>query len=321
MTTKMLYDLSNDILDKIFYKNNFNNKNLAHLIMAHNKFKEFINIKYEKLYLTSFQELQININDYSNIYEVDIFNCLGIIDTHIFKNCKILKLRCCHNITDVSQLGKVEYLDLAACNEIKNVSMLDKCKYLDLSNCNKITDVSALGNVTYLDLSHCDKISDISKLGNHKYLSLRGCNKISQIKNLNNVYKLDLSYCENILDISHLTNVYNLDVSYCPNIKINKIINTKIFHAISTNLLNKDIIFLENVIELNIRNCYWIRDLSILNNLIILDIRACKNIKKLPNKNTLKKINISKELYNNNSIFKQINYIEDINVAYFHLSI
>ena len=247
MTLKMLYNLPNDILDQIIYKNNFDNKKLAHLLMTHNKFKEFINIKYKKLYLTSLQELQININDYSNIYEVDIFNCLGIIDTHIFKNCKILKLRCCHNITDVSKLGNIEYLDLASCNEIKNVSMLGKCKYLDLSNCNKITNVSALGNVEHLDLSHCDKITDISKLGNHKYLSLRGCHKITHINNLEKVNTLDLSYCENILDISYLTNVYNLDVSYCPYIEIFKPMNLVIFNGTSTNLIDNDIQYLTNI--------------------------------------------------------------------------
>ena len=93
--------------------------------MTHKSFQEFIMLKYKKLYLSSLQELQINMNNYVNVYEVDIFNCLGIIDTYIFKNCKILKLRCCHNIRDVSQLGNVEYLDVAACDEIVDVSMLE----------------------------------------------------------------------------------------------------------------------------------------------------------------------------------------------------
>lgn len=317
MTLKMLYDLPNDILGQIFYKNNFDNKKLAYLLMTHKKIKEFINIKYNKLYLSSLQELQININDYSNVYEVDIFDCLGIIDTYIFKNCKILKLRCCRNITDVSKLGNVEYLDLGACNEIINVSMLGKCKYLDLSNCNKITNVDNLGNVEHLDLSHCYKLTNISKLGNHKYLNLSGCHKITNINNLGKVHTLNLSYCKNILDISHLKNVYDLDVSGCI-IKINKPINTVIFTGISINLLNRDINFLKNVKKLNLRNCYWIRDLSTLNNIETLDIRSCKNIKKLPNKKTLKSINISKELYNNNSIFNQINYIENIDIDYFN---
>tara|TARA_B100001564_G_scaffold307484_1_gene277391 strand:+ start:726 stop:1685 length:960 start_codon:yes stop_codon:yes gene_type:complete len=314
---KVLYNLPNDILEKICYKNNLDNKKLALLVLAHRSFQEFIMLKYKKLYLSSLQELQLNINDFINVYEVDIFNYLGVIDTYIFKNCKILKLRCCHNIRDVSQLGNVEYLDVAGCEEIRDVSMLGKCKYLDLSNCHKITNVDNLGNVEHLDLSHCNKLTNISKLGNHKYLSLRGCHKITHINNLEKVNTLDLSYCENINDISYLTNVYNLDVSYCPNIKINKSMNTVIFNGISTNLLNNDIKFLKNVKKLNIRNCYWIRDLSILNNIEILDIRGCKNIKKLP-ENNIKNISLSKELYNNNTIFNQISNIENIDIDYFN---
>lgn len=293
---KIIYNLPNDILEKICYKNNLDNKKLALLVKAHKAFQQFIMLKYKKLYLSSLQELQINIIEYSNVYEIDIFNCLGIIDTYMFKNCKILKLRCCHNIRDVSQLGNVEYLDVAACDEIRDVSMLGKCKYLDLSNCHKITNVDNLGNVEHLDLSHCDKLTNISKLGNHKYLSLRGCHKITNINNLKKVHTLDLSYCENITDISCLSSVYNLDVSYCPYIEIFKPMNLVIFNATATNLIDDDIKYLKNIKNLVIKKCYWISDLSILNNIEILDISGCKNIKILPTTNTLKKLYLSANL-------------------------
>lgn len=316
---KIIYNLPNDILDKICYKNNLDNKKLALLVMAHKTFQDFIILKYKKLYLSSLQELQINMNNYVNVYEVDIFNCLGIIDTYIFKNCKILKLRCCHNIRDVSQLGNVEYLDVAACDEIIDVSMLGKCKYLDLSNCHKITNVDNLGNVEHLDLSHCDKLTNISKLGNHKYLSLRGCHKITNINNLGKVHTLDLGYCENIKDISCLSNVYNLDVSYCPYIEIFKPMNLVIFNATSTNLINPDIQYLTNIKKLVIKKCYWISDLSMLNNVEILDIRGCKNIKKLPTTNNLKKMYISANLYNTHFIYIQTQNINcEIDVDYFN---
>lgn len=314
-----LYNLPNDILEKICYKNDLDNKKLAQLVMTHKSFHKFIMLKYKKLYLSSLQELQINMNDYVNVYEVDIFDCLGIIDTHIFKNCKILKLRCCHNIRSVSQLGNVEYLDIAGCSEIKDVSMLGKCKYLDLSNCHKITNVDNLGNVEHLDLSHCDKLTNISKLGNHKYLSLRGCHKIRNINNLGKVNTLDLSYCENIKNISCLSNVYNLDVSYCPLIEIFKTMNSEIFYGISTNLIDDDMKFLRNIKKLVIKKCYWISDLSMLNNVEILDISGCKNIKTLPTTSYLKTLNISANLHNTHSIYLQTKYINcEIDIDYFN---
>tara|TARA_B110000971_G_scaffold171958_1_gene176781 strand:+ start:1086 stop:2060 length:975 start_codon:yes stop_codon:yes gene_type:complete len=317
-----LYNLPTDILDKICYENDLDNKKLALLIMTHKSFHKFIMIKYNKLYLSSLQELQININGYRNIYEVDIYNCLGIIDTYIFENCKILKLRCCQNITDVSKLGNVEYLDLADCDEITNVSMLGKCKYLDLSNCNKITNVNNLGNVEHLDLSYCYKLTNISKLGNHKYLSLRGCNKIENINNLDTVHKLDLSYCENIRNISPLSNVYSLDVSHCPNIRINLTMRTTIFRAMSTDLTNRTMAFLKNVKELNIKNCLWVTDLSKLSNIEKLDIRGCKRLRILSPVNNLKNISLSRDLYNKNNIFNQLKstYSEnncEIDIDYF----
>jgi hypothetical protein len=316
---KIIYNLPNDILDKICYKNNLDNKILALLVKAHKAFQQFIILKYKKLYLSSLQELQINMNNYINVYEVDIFNYLGIIDTYIFKNCKILKLRCCHNIIDVSQLGNVEYLDVAGCDEIKDVSMLGKCKYLDLSNCNKITNVDNLGNVEHLDLSHCYKLTKISKLDNHKYLSLRGCHKITNINNLKRVHTLDLSYCENIKNISCLSNVSNLDVSYCPLIEIFENMNSVIFNATSTNLIDDDVKYLKNIKNLVIKKCYWISNLSMLNKVEILDIRGCKNIKTLPTTSHLKTLNISANLHNTSSIYLQTQYMNgDIYIDYFN---
>ena len=311
-----LYDLPNDILDNICYKNDLDNKKLAQIIKTNKSLRKFIMIKYKKLYLSNFQELQINMNHLDNIYEVDLYNCLGIIDTYMFKNCKILKLRSCHNIYDVSQLGNIEYLDLSNCYEISNISMLGKCCHLKLSNCNKITDISKLGNVDYLDLSHCDKITDISKLGNHKYLSLRGCHKITNINNLGKVHTLDLGYCENIRDISCLKNVYDLDVSFSSHIKINEFMNNTIFKAIKTNLINDDVIFLKNIKNINIKNCYWIYDLSPLINVEILDIKGCKNIKTLPETSTLKKLNVSCNAYSIITNLYKINK-EKINLDYF----
>ena len=296
--TQKIYNLPNDILDNIFYKNNLDNKELAQLVMTHKNLNDFIKLKYSKLYLESMQETFINTDKFKNVYEVDIFSCLGILRTDIFQNCKILKLRNCHNVTDVSKLGNIKYLDLGGCFEIKDVSMLGNCEYLDLSNCHKITDVSKLGNVSHLDLSHCDKITNISELGNHNYLSLRGCNKISNISVLKNVYTLDLSYCENIVDISHLSNVYDLDVSYCPYIEVIEPMYNSIIKAAETNLIDQDILFLKNVSELYIKNCYWISDLSSLCNLTKLDIRRCKNILHMPQSNSMKHISISFNKYN-----------------------
>ena len=296
--SQKLYNLPNDILDNIFYTNNLNNIKLAQLVMTHKNLNDFIKLKYSKLYAESMQETFINTDKFENVYEVDIFSCLGILKTNIFKNCKILKLRNCHNVSDVSALGNIEHLDLGGCFEIKDVSMLNKCKYLDLSNCHKITDVSKLGNIPHLDLSHCDNIVNISKLGNHKYLSLRGCNKISNIKYLKNIHTLDLSYCEKIADISDLSNVYDLDVSYCPYIEINSPMYNSIIKATQSNLIDKDILYLKNVNELYIKNCYWISDLSSLSKLRKLDIRRCKSIKFLPKSIYMNHLVLSINQYN-----------------------
>ena len=70
--------------------------------------------------------------------------------------------------------------------------------------------------------------------------------------------------------------------------------NSVIFNATSTNLIDDDVKYLKNIKNLAIKKCYWISDLSILNNIEILDISGCKNIKILPTTNNLKNVYISK---------------------------
>lgn len=319
----MLSYLPNDILDNIYYNNILNNEiidtkilieekiMLSNLMLINKPLFKFIILKYEKLFLSNFQpDYKYMSKKFNMFYEVHCFEDYSIIDTIKFKNCKILCLRSCYNITNVSSLGNIQYLDLSNCEYIKDVSMLGKCKKLELANCHNITDVSQLGNVPYLDLSHCSKITNISQLGNHKYLNLRGTN-ICNVNSLKNVEVLDISYNYNIYNISSLKNVKKLDISYCFNVELTTIMNNDIFIAEDTNLVDDDILYLKNINELRLRKNNYISDLSPLIKTKHLDIRQCSNIRILPQKNILESIDVSASNYNYNLVSLGIN---DLNI-------
>ena len=315
----MLYLLPDDIQQLIYYNKLINHNNLVeeieekieikkpkvylrNLMLTNKSLFKFIFIKYEKLFLSNFDtNFKKMLEKYNTFYEVDIIEANGIIKVNKFKNCFILCLRNCFNITNVSILSNVQYLDLSNCFEINDVSMLGNCKKLELCNCDKITDVSNLGNVPYLNLSHCHNIYNISNLGNHIYLNLKGTN-IYNVDNLENVKFLDISYNLKISNIDKLSNVYSLDISSCFNIKLNKIMNNKILIANETNLVNNDVPYLQNIYNLKLLRNYYISDLSPLKKTKILDIRQCTNIKHLPKKNILDYICVSRNNYYTNLV-------------------
>lgn len=315
----MIHKLPNDVLYKIIYNNkdiDSEKKVLKNLLLTNNSLFNFIILKYEKLFLNIFDKnYRKYLQKYNKIYHFGTLEDLAIIDTYKFKDSKIVSLRSCYNIYNVSPLCNVEYLDLSNCDLIKDVSMLGKCKKLELSNCYKITDVSNLGNVKYLDLSHCHNIKNISNLGNHYYLNLSGCNKITKIDNLKNITKLNLSYTD-ITNINCLKNVYKLDVSYCNKLEITESMNNYKFVAESTNLINNDIIYLKNIHTLILKKNYWISDLSCLETTKILDITKCTNIRFLPNKNILDELIVSKSNYYANLIHLDIDNLNIKNIYF-----
>lgn len=310
----MLDNLPTDILYNICYNNELNEKmlqkekiKLSNLMMVNKTLFNFIIVKYDKLVLCKFQpDYKTMKNKYNKFYEVNIYEDLSIINVDKFKNSKKVCFRSCYNITNVSALKNIQYIDLSNCFELEDVSMLGNCKKLELANCHKIKNVSNLGHIPYLDLSHCDKIVDISYLGNHKYLNLKGTN-VCNIKNLKNVEVLDISYNYNIYDISSLKNVQKLDISFCLNVELTTYMYNNTFIAEHTNLVDDDIIYLKNVINLHIRKNNYISDLSPLLKTKYLDIRQCRNIRVLPYNTILDYIEVSRDNYYTNLINLNIN--------------
>lgn len=327
-TNIMFYNLPNDILYNICYNTYYNKSNnikeektlieekikLSNLLLVNKALFNFIIVKYDKLVLCNFQyNYNTMKNKYNKFYEVNIYEDLSIINVDKFKNAKKISLRSCYNITNITSLQNIKYIDLSNCFELEDVSMLGNCKKLELCNCHKIKNVSNLGKVSYLDLSHCDKIEDISNLGNQKYLNLKGTN-ICNISNLSNVEVLDISYNYNIYDISPLKNVKTLDISFCSNILLNTNMNNHTFIAEYTNLIDDDIIYLKNIVNLHIRKNYYISDLSPLIKTKYLDIRQCKNIRVLPLYTNLDTIELSRDNYYSNLIQLGIDTLDIKNI-------
>lgn len=277
----MLTDLPNDILDTICY-NNETLQILKNIMLTNKTLFNFIILKFEKLFLSNLQcDYKNMLSKYKTFYIVDLLEDYSLINLNKFKNCKRVTARSCYNITNVSLLYNVKYIDLSNCFELSDVSSLGNCDTLLLANCHKITDISHLSKVKNLDLSYCNKIEDISNLGQQFCLNLRGTN-ICNIKHLCNVDTLDISYNFNIYDISALKNVRSLDISFCQNIEFTETMNNYELIAENSYLIDDDIYYLRNIKLLDIKNNYYITDISPLKKTEQIDIRKCKNINKLP---------------------------------------
>jgi hypothetical protein len=136
-------------------------------------------------------------------------------------NIKVLGLRNCSCITDVSVLAEsstIETLYLNGCNGIRDVSPLAGLKTLKtlyLSGCQHITDVSALGKLPaleHLHLTWCIGITSVSGLETSKslktlHLGWSGVEDVSVLGHINTLCTVDLRGCKDVTGASLLKKV------------------------------------------------------------------------------------------------------------------
>ena len=288
-----MYKLSNDIFNNIISNNSLNKYNIFNLILTNKIINFFIKKQYKYIYKKE-RDIYINLRNYNNTFEVNLYLCNIYIDNFDnLLNINILDARCCNlNNNVIPYLKNIKECDLASNSDITNVNSLYKLQKLDLSNCNKIIDVSMLGNIYDLNLSHCEKIIDVSKLGNNKILDLKGCN-ISNVNSLGNVYSLDLSYNNYISNISRLNNNYELNISRCNN--ITNFLSLK--NIIKLNLEEcKQEIILPNFIKIKYLNVKYSNLVYLPNlcNMDYLNIEYCNNIKNIYILNNIKEVFLNK---------------------------
>jgi hypothetical protein len=136
---------------------------------------------------------------------------------HLLKNLKLLVVRGCQSITDVSRFQSISHLFLPQCCNITDVSSLGKVYELDLSGCESIHDVSALGRVHTLNLNCCQQITDLTALEwvhSLKFEEFQG----TDLSGLKNVVNLNICDSPNVSDISILRTVKKLNIRKCPKI-------------------------------------------------------------------------------------------------------
>ena len=179
-----------------------------------NEINKYLNQIYKLYYkLYTYKNIYIRLNKkYSLKYHEDEeFRTLVRSRVENPRNQLSLSLSNCHNITDVSALGRVHTLDLSNCGNITDVWDLGTVTNLNLSGCTNITDVSNLDGVHTLNLSNCHNITDVYALGWGVHtLNLSGCTNITDVSTLDGVHTLNLSNCHNITDVSALDYVPNL---------------------------------------------------------------------------------------------------------------
>jgi hypothetical protein len=97
----------------------------------------------------------------SSCYFVDLSYHNSLVtneNIHFLSNVRILRLKNCLSISDVSCLANVHDLCLSGCRSVTDVSMLGNVYSLDISGCVGITDISALNTVRYLDITCCKNL-------------------------------------------------------------------------------------------------------------------------------------------------------------------
>ena len=180
--------------------------------------------------------------------------CTELVDVSELGSVHTLDLSTCLKLEDVSPLRNLHTLDLTECSAVSDVSHLRSLHTLNLSYCTSVRDVSCLGEVHHLNISHCIKVRDVSALGGVHTLIAVGCHGIRSLDGLENVHDLNLSGCARVDDVRPLVSVKRLNVSGCPRLM--------------------DVSPLRRQQYLNLSHCQRITDISNLEEVDILILRG-----------------------------------------------
>jgi hypothetical protein len=214
-----------EIVDDSCSHINYLGDNIKSLSINCYSLTELPKIKYlEELKI--YDDLNINLDGFDYLKELDIQNNSRITTLDYIKNINSLRIWDCYNLVNINSLTNIEHMDLidlTGCiinlvdiSPLRNMKTINK---LILSGCKSIVDIEPLKDIISINvlvLNSCISINNFSYLSNIKMnkLCLSQCNiKNSDLKYFKNLEYLDISYIDYPLDITLLNNNNILEIN------------------------------------------------------------------------------------------------------------